>query len=94
MLIRVKQMQEVTDQISCIGGNIFVHAAGLLERIECRCGEGCAITVSAAWVFKTIGCLETGRIVGWEVAEMDEELMEILLLGSMFEVEGHFDSSI
>jgi hypothetical protein len=94
MLVCVKQMQEVTDKICGVGGNIFVSTAGLLERIECRCCEGCAITVGAAWVFKTIGCLEALRIVGWQVAEMDEEFMEMLLLGVMFEVGGHFDSSI
>lgn len=94
MLIRVKQMQEVTDQISGVGGNIFIRPAGLLERIECRRCEGYAITVGAARVFKTIACFEAGGIVGWQVAEMDEELMEMLLLGVMFEVGGHFDSSI
>jgi hypothetical protein len=94
MLMRMKQMQEVADQICGVGENIFVRSAGLLECIECRCCEGRAITVGAAWVFKTIGCLEAGRIVWWEVAEMDEELMEILLLGTIFDVGGHFDFSI
>ncbi len=67
VMVRVEEMEKITDEVGGGGVEVFSHAAGLLECAESLGGEFGAVGVGAVGVVEAVGGLVAEWIVGGDV---------------------------
>lgn len=84
-LIRMEEMEQVTDEVGSGGFNILIRVADFLESIQCLSREGGAISVCAFWIIEAVSGFVAGGSVCGDSGETCEEGLEIVVFRGGFE---------